>query len=394
LLLLECSNLDPDNPNANAQLIEFIDRLQTPVILSTKTQLRLDIPLTTLEIPPLPIAEQHQLWSHHLGDHLAPLNGHLNQITSTFNLAPHNIEAIARTTLHQTQDPAHLPTHLWVNCRNQTRSQLESFAQRIDAKATWNDLVLPTNVIDPIKQIIAQMRNRHTVYEDWELAGNNRRGLGIVALFYGTSGTGKTTAAEIIAHTLDLDLYRIDLSQVVSKYIGETEKNLSQVFDAAESAGAILQFDEADSIIGKRSEVKDARDRYANQEVGYVLQRIERYSGLAILTTNLPNAMDSAFQRRIRFSVRFEMPNKEQRAEIWQRLLNNSKIPLVRLTPDLLSQLDISGASIVSIARNAAFLAAEDKTAVEPRHMVAAARSELQKLGRGLTERELQGWPK
>jgi SpoVK/Ycf46/Vps4 family AAA+-type ATPase len=140
--------------------------------------------------------------------------------------------------------------------------------------------------------------------------------------------------------------------------------------------------------------VKDARDRYANQEVGYVLQRIERYSGLAILTTNLPNAMDSAFQRRIRFSVRFEMLNKEQRAEIWQRLLNSSKIPLVRLTPDLLSQLDISGASIVNIARNAAFLAAEDKTDVEPRHMVAAARSELQKIGRGLTERELQGWPR
>jgi hypothetical protein len=259
-LLLECSTLDPDNPNTRAQLLEFIDRLQCPLLLSSSTQLRIDLPLTPLEIPHITIPEQQQLWKHYLGDAIATLNSHLNQITSTFNLAPHHIKAIAQSTLSQTQDPETLSTQLWVNCRNQTRSQLESFARRIDAKATWDDLVLPTVVVEPIKQIIAQMRNRHTVYEDWELAGNNRRGLGIVAMFYGTSGTGKTTAAEIIAHTLNLDLYRIDLSQVVSKYIGETEKNLSKVFDAAESAGAILQFDEADSIIGKRSDVKDARD--------------------------------------------------------------------------------------------------------------------------------------
>ncbi|MGB8699651.1 MAG: ATP-binding protein [Thermosynechococcaceae cyanobacterium] len=164
--------------------------------------------------------------------------------------------------------------------------------------------------------------------------------------------------------------------------------------DYAESAGAVLQFDEADSIIGKRSDVKDARDRYANQEVGYVLQRLESYSGLVILTTNLPNAMDNAFERRIRFSVRFEMPNPEQRAEIWRRLLRNSKVPVEGLNAQLLGQLNFSGASIRLIAENASFVAAEDKTSVQPSHVIAAARTESLKQGRGLTDRELQGWPR
>jgi ATPase family associated with various cellular activities (AAA) len=394
ILLLECSNLDPENPNTKAQLGQFIDRLHCPVILSSATRLRIGNNLTIFEIPSVNLSEQKQLWNHHLGEQANTLNSHLNQIVTTFNLTPHNIEVIARTTLAQLQDPEDLSEQLWNNCRNQSRSQLESFAQRIDGKATWEDLVLPKKVIEPIKQIIAQMKNRHTVYEDWGLASNNRRGLGLTALFYGVSGTGKTTVAEIIAHTLNLDLYRVDLSQVVSKYIGETEKNLAFVFAAAESAGAVLQFDEADSIIGKRSDVKDARDRYANQEVGYVLQRLESYSGLAILTTNLPNAMDSAFERRIRFSVRFEMPDQEQRTEIWTRLLRNRKLPVEGLHPELLGQLNFSGASIRMIAENASFLAAEDKTSLLPTHLIAAARSESLKQGRGLTDRELQGWPR
>jgi hypothetical protein len=394
ILLLECSDLDPENPNTKAQLSQFIDRVHCPVILSSATRLRLGNNLTTLEIPSVSLSEQKQLWHHHLGEPANALTNHLNQIVTTFNLTSHNIEVIARTTLAQLQDPEDLSQQLWLNCRNQTRSQLESFAQRIDGKATWEDLVLPKKVIEPIKQIIAQMKNRHTVYEDWGLASNNRRGLGLTALFYGVSGTGKTTVAEIIAHTLNLDLYRVDLSQVVSKYIGETEKNLAFVFAAAESAGAVLQFDEADSIIGKRSDVKDARDRYANQEVGYVLQRLESYSGLAILTTNLPNAMDSAFERRIRFSVRFEMPDQEQRTEIWARLLRNRKLPVEGLHPELLGQLNFSGASIRMIAENASFLAAEDSSSVLPTHLIAAARSESLKQGRGLTDRELEGWPR
>jgi ATPase family associated with various cellular activities (AAA) len=399
VLLLECGDLDTDNPNTKAQLSQFIERLQRPVILSTETRLRLNSPSTVHEISPMTIGEQRQLWMHYLGESLTqPLtesfHDHLNQIATNFKLTPHNIEVIAQTTLAQLQTPEDLPSKLWKNCRNQTRSQLESFAQRIDAKATWNDLVLSTAVIQKLEEIISQMRHRHTVYEDWELAGNSRRGLGITALFFGASGTGKTTSAEIIAHELGLDLYRVDLSKIVSKYIGETEKHLAAIFADAESTGAILQFDEADALIGKRSDVKDARDRYANMEVSYLLQRMESYSGLAILTTNLPNAMDSAFQRRIRVSIRFEVPDQDQRAEIWRRILSNSKLPTEGLSVSLLSQINMSGAILQNIARIAAFKAAEDKTPIRPHHILAAASGEALKIGRSLMSDELYGWPR
>jgi SpoVK/Ycf46/Vps4 family AAA+-type ATPase len=208
---------------------------------------------------------------------------------------------------------------------------------------------------------------------------------------YGPSGTGKTTAAEIIAHDLNLDLYRVDLSQVSSKYIGETEKNLKKVFAAAESSGAVLLFDEADSIIGKRSEVKDARDRYANQEVGYLLQAMENYSGLAILTTNLPNSLDTAFMRRIRFSIRFEYPTPEERAQIWKRNFPEMA-PTLNLSYQRLAQLNVSGASIRNIAMGGAFVAAQDDAPIQMKHILQAARAELLKLGRSITDQEIRGW--
>ncbi len=398
VLLLECGDLDADNPNTRAQLSQFIERLQSTVILSTETQLRLSSATTAHEVSPMTIGEQRQLWIYLLGKQVdesdESFKNHLNQIATNFKLTPHNLEIIAQTTLAQLQTPDDLPAKLWQNCRNQTRSDLESFAQHIIAKATWSDLVLSRDIIKTIEKIIAAMRNRHTVYEDWELAGNSRRGLGITALFFGASGTGKTTTAEIIANELGLDLFRVDLSKIVSKYVGETEKQLAQIFAAAESAGSILQFDEADALFGKRSAVKDAQDRHANTEVSYLLQRMEAYSGLAILTTNLPNAMDSAFQRRIRFSIRYELPDQDQRTEIWQRFLSNVKLPTEDLRPSLLSQITMSGASIQNIVRSAAFEAAEEKTPIRPQHILEAAQSEALKMGRSLMSDEIYGWPK
>jgi ATPase family associated with various cellular activities (AAA) len=393
VLLLECGALDTDHSNSRDQLSQFIDRLQSPLILSADTQLQLSSATATHEVTPMTIAEQRELWIHHLGDYAAPHHDHFNQIATNFKLTPSYVEAIAQTTLAQLQVPEELPARLWKNCRNQTRSKLESFAQRIDAKATWTDLVLSRDITQTLEKIIAAMRNRHTVYEDWELAGNSRRGLGITALFFGASGTGKTTSAEIIAHELGLDLYRVDLSKIVSKYIGETEKNLAIIFAAAEIAGAILQLDEADALLGKRTAVIDARDRYANMEVSYLLQRMEAYPGLAILTTNLPNAMDSAFQRRIRFSIRYELPDQDQRSEIWQRILSNVKLPTEDLYVGPLSQINMSGANLQNIARSAAFEAAEDKTPIRPQHILAAAQSEALKMGRSLMADELYGWP-
>ena len=235
------------------------------------------------------------------------------------------------------------------------------------------------------------VRRRTTVYESWGFGARNSRGLGISALFAGPSGTGKTMAAEVLARELRLDLYRIDLSSVVSKYIGETEKNLRRVFDAAEAGGAILLFDEADALFGKRSEVKDSHDRYANIEVSYLLQRMEAYRGLAILTTNMKGALDTAFLRRIRFIVQFPFPDAASRAEIWRGIFP-PETPTKRLDYDKLARLNVAGGNIRNIALNAAFLAADAEEPVRMEHLLRAARGEYAKLEKPLTGAEIGGW--
>jgi SpoVK/Ycf46/Vps4 family AAA+-type ATPase len=273
----------------------------------------------------------------------------------------------------------------------QARPRLEGLAQRIEPSAAWDDLVLPAEQKQFLRQIAVHVRQRSKVYQTWGFASKGTRGLGISALFAGPSGTGKTMAGEVLAGELKLDLYRIDLSQVVSKYIGETEKNLRRVFDAAEGGAAILLFDEADAIFGKRSEVKDSHDRYANIEVGYLLQRMETYRGLAILTTNRKEALDEAFLRRIRFVIEFPFPEVAQRAEIWRRVFPR-ETPTEGLRLDRLARLSAAGGNIYNIAMGAAFLAADANEPVRMSHVLAAARSEFTKLERPLTDAELAGW--
>ena len=215
------------------------------------------------------------------------------------------------------------------------------------------------------------------------------RGLGISALFAGDSGTGKTMAAEGIAKKLRLDLYRIDLSAVVSKYIGETEKNLRRMFDAAEDGGAILFFDEADALFGKRSEVKDSHDRYANIEVNYLLQRIEAYRGLAILATNMKDALDQAFLRRLRFVVDFPYPGQAERKAIWQGVFPELTTT-AELDFDRLGRLDLTGGHIQNVALNAAFLAAHSESRVTMPLIFEAARAEFRKLGRFVSEADFR----
>ncbi len=232
-------------------------------------------------------------------------------LAGQFNLNLPDIERIAHTATGDEQ-----PTfdRVWDACLIAARPRLDTLAQRLEVKAqTWDDLVLPEPEKKLLRQIMDQVGQRHHVYERWGFSRRMSRGLGISALFAGESGTGKTLAAEVIAHELKLNLYRIDLSQVVSKYIGETEKNLRKLFDAAEDGGTILFFDEADALFGKRSEVKDSHDRYANIEINYLLQRMEAYRGLAILATNMKSALDTAFMRRLRFIVNFPFPGIPER---------------------------------------------------------------------------------
>jgi SpoVK/Ycf46/Vps4 family AAA+-type ATPase len=319
------------------------------------------------------------------------LNGAVDALSAQFRLSARTI--FSTGSLIGRENGAVRQQELWDVCRSLSRPRLADLAQRIVPSAAWDDLVLPEIQKQTLRQISSQVRHRMKVYETWGFAAKGNRGLGVSALFTGESGTGKTMAAEVLAGELSLDLYRIDLSAVVSKYIGETEKNLKQVFDAAEEGGAILLFDEADALFGKRSDVKDSHDRYANIEVSYLLQRMEAYRGLAILTTNLKSAIDRAFQRRLRFSVNFPFPDAAQREAIWSRIFP-ARTPTHELDPKRLSQLNVAGGNIRNIALNAAFLAATDGngTPLEMRHVMCAARFEAEKIERPLAEAEIKGW--
>ena len=281
---------------------------------------------------------------------------------------------------------------LWSHCRRHQRARLDGLAQRIETSAGWEDLVLPPAQTALVRGLAAQLRHRATVHERWGFAAKSPRGLGLAALFWGPSGTGKTLAAEVAANALDLDLYRLDLSAVVSKYIGETEKNLRHVFDAAEASGAVLLLDEADALLGKRSEVKDSHDRYANIEVSYLLQRMEAYRGLAILTTNMKSALDPAFLRRLRCVVEFPFPDAAERARIWRRVFP-AATPTAGLDAERLAQLRLAGGNIRNIALQAAFLAAEAGEPVGMAQVREAARMEYLKLERQMTAAETEGWP-
>jgi hypothetical protein len=278
---------------------------------------------------------------------------------------------------------------VWDSCRALTRPRLEGLAERLESKADWDDLVVGDEAAGLLRRIAGQVRDRYTVHEAWGYARQMSRGLGISALFAGESGTGKTMAAEVIANELRLDLLRIDLSAVVSKYIGETEKNLRRLFDGAERGGAILLFDEADALFGKRSEVKDSHDRYANIEINYLLQRMEAFSGLAILATNMKTALDNAFMRRLRFVVTFAFPGLPERKRIWQRALPPD-VPKDEIDYDRLARFSLSGGNIQSIAVNAAFLAARAGDKVTMPMLLAATRTELRKLEKPINEAEFR----
>ncbi len=268
---------------------------------------------------------------------------------------------------------------VWPAAREAARGGLDALAQRIDSRASFEDLVLPTGQMGMLRDIARHLRHRERVFSEWGFGAKRRLGQGLVALFAGESGTGKTLAAEAIANEVELDLYRVDLATLVSKYIGETEKNLKRLFDAAEASGAVLLFDEADALFGKRSEVKDSHDRYANIEVAYLLQRVEAYRGLAILTTNMRGALDRAFLRRIRFIVTFPFPDAAAREQIWRRQLP-AQAPTGAIDFAALARLNLAGGNIRGVALAAAFKAADRSLAIDQGLLLEAAREELAKL--------------
>ncbi|MFC9909213.1 ATP-binding protein [Streptomyces sp. NPDC127197] len=389
-LLVEVGELDRDQRAATEA---FLAQAAVPMVVSSEDPLRSDRPHgARVSVPRLDDDEQLALWADAFADiDLDDLE--LRSLVAQFQLPPHVVRSAAATIrrdlpVEDELDPARLA---WRAGLAEARIGMDELGRRIEPQAGWDDLVLHERQVGVLREIVAHVRQRPTVHQEWGFAGTLRRGLGVTALFAGGSGTGKTLAAEVMAKELGLDLFVVDLSQVVSKYIGETEKNLRRVFDAAERGGALLLFDEADALFGKRSEVKDSHDRYANLEVSYLLMRMEAYRGLAILTTNMKKALDTAFLRRIRFVVDFPFPAEHERAEIWRRVLP-SQAPVKDIDCDLLAQLTVAGGSIRNIALSGAFLAAEEGDRLQMRHMLAAARTEYLKLERSLTPTEVRGW--
>jgi ATPase family associated with various cellular activities (AAA) len=395
-LLLDADDLDTGDASREGAVARLVEELRGPLLVAVRERrASRQRPVLAFDVPGPTAEEQRALWYGALGPAAAALNGNVEAVISQFNLGAAAIRSAAAqlggradAEAEAAPDPGQL---LWDACRAHSRPRLESLAQRLEPAAGWDDLVLPETQREILREISIHVRRRRIVHDDWGFAARSARGLGIGALFAGPSGTGKTMAAEVLARELRLDLYRIDLSSVVSKYIGETEKNLRKVFDAAEEGGAILLFDEADALFGKRSEVKDSHDRYANIEVSYLLQRMEAYRGLAVLTTNFKEALDPAFLRRLRFVVHFPFPDAAQRAEIWRRIFPR-ETPTDNLDAGKLARLSVAGGNIRNIALAAAFLAANDGTPVRMAHLLRAARGEFVKLERPLSDSEVREW--
>ena len=389
-LLVQCDGAGPERQAAALRLARHLPGL---VLLAANAWPASDLPCHRLRLDPPEAPERRALWLAALEELGTPIAAPaLDTLASQYRLGARRIAEITRQAHARNPRGDAAALHHIALEEAGRHAALPALTQTIKPHASWADLVLPAAQQQQLRQIVAHARHRLTVHHAWGFANQDARGLGLATLFWGDSGTGKTLAAEVMAGELGLSLVRVDLSAVVSKYIGETEKNLRRVFDAAEQAGALLLFDEADALFGKRTEVKDSHDRYANIEVSYLLQRMEAYCGLAILTSNHKAALDPAFQRRLRFVVHFPFPDQEQREGIWRAVFPQAAPLAADVDFARLARLDATGGSIRNMALAAAFLAAEAGTAIGMVQLMQAARTEGAKRERPFSEAELRSW--
>ena len=382
--------------SADPRVVDRLAVLPRPVILvgrqAWEPSWSATVPLS-LEAPALNLAERDQAW-------LRALEGHsgipdVAAATAAFRLGPDRIRRAANAAVLAAdyRGTGLAADDLQWGARQQNSSGLRRLARRIEPAADWSDLILERDAMSSVREVTARVRHRSFVLDEWDLRRGGGRGEGITALFAGPSGTGKTLAAEVIAHELGVDLHTVDLATVVDKYIGETEKNLDRIFNEAEQVNTVLFFDEADALFGKRSEVKDARDRYANVEVAYLLQRMERFNGLVVLATNLRLNIDDAFARRLDVTVDFPKPDIAERLRLWVHLIGH-KLP-VDDTVDLsflADHFELSGGNIRNAVVTAAYLAVDDGRSVGMVDLVRAVAREYRKLGRLCLEGEFKEW--
>jgi len=341
---------------------------------------------------PIPsVAERRRIWHGALVATDGPMAPALAGELTPFRLTPEQIQRATRSAVIRAQatDSSLQLGHLQAGARGENAAGLERLSRRVEPRATYDDLVLPPDTLAQLAELTSRARFRDTVIDEWGMGGAANRGRGVTGLFAGDPGTGKTMSAEVVAAELGLDLYVVDLATVIDKYIGETEKNLDRIFDAADGINGVLLFDEADALFGKRSEVRDARDRYANVEVAYLLQRMERFDGLAILTTNLRASLDEAFARRLDAVIDFPMPEEGDRLRMWEVHLPASLPRADDLDlPFLASRFRISGGNIRNICVAAAYLAAAERRPLSMADLVRATEREYRKLGRLTVEEE------
>jgi AAA+ superfamily predicted ATPase len=373
-------------------LAQFIDAARAPVVLVSArpgVDLGARLPSVRIEWPVPDVATRLRLWSTLVGG--GEPADRLQQLATRFPLGAGAIQrAVDSARLLAGGDAPLTPAELMAGVRQNIAERLGSLAERIAVKQTWEDLVLADDVLMQVRALVSRVRHSHVVYEEWGYRSKMPRGVGVPALFSGPPGTGKTMVAGLIAEELDLDLYQIDLSKVVSKWVGETEKQLASVFDAAEAGHALLLFDEADALFGQRtSEMKGANDRYANLEVNFLLQRIERFGGVVILTTNLDTSIDKALKRRLAAHVVFPHPDDDERSLLWRRLLTAERAPLaddIDVAKLSLAYPKMTGANIRNAVLGAAFLAAaEGRRQIDQEILLYAARGEYLAMGQVLS---------
>jgi hypothetical protein len=344
------------------------------------------------------VESRRTLWERELGlsDLDCLLRFELDQLAAEFRFTPGQIRTVARearsiSLLRNNAAPVS-SDDIRQAARNRCNTRLRGLAQRIDLLFDWDDLILPLRVVQQLHEICASVNLRHVVHARWGFDAKTGKDAGINVLFSGVSGTGKTMAAGVLARSLGLELYKVDLSSVVSKYVGETELNLRRIFDEAEHSSAVLFFDEADALFGKRSEVKDAQDRYANIEVAYLLQKMEQFPGLAVLATNLNRNIDAAFLRRLQHVVEFPFPDAVHRERIWRAMFPEQAPRSDDVDFSFLSkQFELSGGNIRNAVTAGAFLAAEREEPISMEHLVQAVGREMQKLGKLPSKADFQG---
>ena len=379
------ANLDALGDEERIELVgsELVALIDGPVLVTCGVQRpRIDWgrPVIVIEMQQPTSAQRAVLWSKALGDVSAQDVEHL---ATHYPLAPALISRAAEAAKARAAGRRLEAIDVYAGIRAVLDDRVGQFAKRVTVTQTWEDLVLPQDQVDAITELMARIRERRRVYEDWGFAAKVGKGLGTSALFSGPPGTGKTMVAALIARDLGLELYQVDLGKVVSKYIGETEKNLAALFDAAEAGHAVLLFDEADALFGKRTEVKSSNDRYANLETNYLLQRLESFTGICLLTSNHETNIDPAFLRRLSLHLRFELPDAEERAHLWRAMI--PKAAPVDDSVDvgaLARRFAMSGGYIRNAALRAAFLAANEESAITAGHLERAARSEYEGMGK------------